>query len=99
VWLLYERTFRWNVVFFHSVRRFVITVSVILARQFCHPDDGGYTFLRNFGSYNIHVFKKTSFFVVTAVKTSALAKKRSFYMEIFSLKKRNDAQEQRAVPY
>jgi hypothetical protein len=40
----------------------------------CHPDDGGAKFLQNVGSYKKHgdIYQKTTFFIVTAVKTSNL---------------------------
>jgi hypothetical protein len=44
-----------------------------LTRGYFYPDDGRETFLRNVGShktYRMATFKKTAFFIVTAVKTS-----------------------------
>jgi hypothetical protein len=46
-------------------------------RRYCRPDDGGAKILRNVGSYKSHTAltsQKTAFFIVTAVKTSNLAK-------------------------
>jgi hypothetical protein len=47
-----------------------------LARGFFYLEDGGDTFLRNVGSQELHGARsdKTSFFIVTVVKTSNLKK-------------------------
>jgi hypothetical protein len=46
----------------------------VVARGIFYPEDEGDTFLRNVGSHKIHgtTFQKTTFFIVTAVKTSKL---------------------------
>jgi hypothetical protein len=39
-----------NGVFLHSVRRLLVIANVVSSSTICHPDDGGYKFLRNVGS-------------------------------------------------
>jgi hypothetical protein len=53
------------------------------ARGFFYPEGGGDTFLRNVSSHKIYTTpqpKKTTFFIVTAVKTSNL----TYYIRVLS---------------
>jgi hypothetical protein len=43
-----------SLVFLRSVRRLLITASVVPSSDYYHPDDGGAQFLRNVGSYKSH---------------------------------------------
>jgi hypothetical protein len=42
-------------VFLRSVRRLLVTASVVPSSPSCHPDEGGAKFLRNVGSYKSHM--------------------------------------------
>jgi hypothetical protein len=59
----------------YEVRRLLDNANVVPSSPICHPDEGGAKFLRNVCSYkSTHgiTYKKTPFFMVTAVKTSNL---------------------------